>query len=148
ASIVRCINCHGHDGRGVAEGGIFPPNITWSELTKPYGAASASGRWRPAYTEALIKTTISLGRDSADRELGPSMPRYRLSIEEADALLAYLKRLGRTPEPGLTPKAVRLASVLPAGPPGASIRSALGAFIGGVNSGGGVYGRTLELQFI
>src|SRR3954470_8658806 len=35
ASILKCSNCHGSDGRGKAEGGITPANIRWEELTKP-----------------------------------------------------------------------------------------------------------------
>src|SRR5580658_7718193 len=47
ASIVPCAGCHGSDGRGRAEGGIIPPNITWETLTKPYGVSRAQGPKRP-----------------------------------------------------------------------------------------------------
>ena len=33
ATAVPCASCHGHDGRGRAERGIVPPNITWSALS-------------------------------------------------------------------------------------------------------------------
>src|SRR5262249_5174857 len=37
ASVLACVNCHGHDGVGKPEGGIVPPEITWEALTKSYG---------------------------------------------------------------------------------------------------------------
>src|SRR4051812_43175051 len=37
-SLVRCTNCHGEDGRGRPEGGLDPPDLTWSALSTPAGA--------------------------------------------------------------------------------------------------------------
>src|SRR5690349_5524175 len=34
AAAVACATCHGEDGLGRAEGGVVPPAITWSALTK------------------------------------------------------------------------------------------------------------------
>src|SRR5262249_6316010 len=119
ASVVVCVNCHGHDGRGRPEGGIFPTGITSQGPTKPDGGGH--GRRRPASTEALVKRSVALGLDSAGRPLHASMPRYRLGLEEADDLIAYLKKLGRLPEPGVSPTAVRVAALLP--PPGAMERA-------------------------
>src|SRR5712671_1740968 len=36
-SILPCANCHGHEGRGKAESGTVPSDLTWDALTKPYG---------------------------------------------------------------------------------------------------------------
>jgi len=46
---VACGNCHGADGKGRAESSVRPPEITWQELTKPYGHAHASGRKHAAF---------------------------------------------------------------------------------------------------
>ena len=35
ARVMPCANCHGADGRGRPEGGVRPPDITWSRLTRP-----------------------------------------------------------------------------------------------------------------
>src|SRR5271165_5380224 len=34
AAVLRCVNCHGPDGRGKPEGGVYPSNIRWTELSK------------------------------------------------------------------------------------------------------------------
>ena len=34
ASILTCVNCHGRDGRGRPEGGLDPPNVTWTTLAR------------------------------------------------------------------------------------------------------------------
>jgi ABC-type branched-subunit amino acid transport system substrate-binding protein len=152
ASVVMCVNCHGVDGRGVAEGGITPPDITWDELTKPYGATTSAGRRRPAYEEALFARAVSMGIDSSGRTLQPAMPRYRLSIDDSDDLISYIKRLGHSPEPGVIADTIRIASILP--PLGASetvsrsVGAALAAYVDEVNSGGGVYGRRLDLRLV
>ncbi len=49
ATVLRCVNCHGPDGRGKPEGGLYPSNIRWTELSKPY----------PIYDE-LRKRTAAL----------------------------------------------------------------------------------------
>src|SRR5215468_5525991 len=33
AAVLPCVNCHGHDGRGRAEGGVTPADISWQTLT-------------------------------------------------------------------------------------------------------------------
>src|SRR5262249_2226685 len=145
AALVRCVNCHGRDGRGISEGGVVPPDITWQELTKPYGATTATGRSRPAYTEGLLKRTLSLGRDSADQPLGPTLPRYRLGPQDGGNWVASLKGLGPLPARGLSPTPVRLACVLPpggtSGASGRAASAALRAYVDQVNADGGVYGR-------
>jgi ABC-type branched-subunit amino acid transport system substrate-binding protein len=93
-----------------------------------------------------------MGIDSSGRTLQAAMPRYRLSLDESDDLTSYVKRLGRSPEPGLTADTIRIASILP--PPGdsetlsRSIGAALVAYVDEVNSGGGLYGRRLELRLV
>jgi ABC-type branched-subunit amino acid transport system substrate-binding protein len=152
ATVVLCVNCHGIAGRGVAEGGITPPDITWSELTKPYGATTSDGRRRPAYSEALFARAVSMGIDSSGRILQAAMPRYRLRLDDSDNLMSYVKRLGRISEPGLTADTVRIASILPptgvSEPLSRSIGAALVAYVDEVNSSGGLYGRRLELCLV
>jgi ABC-type branched-subunit amino acid transport system substrate-binding protein len=149
ASVLRCSACHGRDGRGVPEGGIFPPNITWAELTKPYGVTAPVGRRRPAYTDILLKRSIGMGIDSAGQPLRSSMPRYRLSIQDADDLVAYVKRLGRSPTPGVTSSTIRVATILPpegSGSMNRAVAAALGAYFDRINATGRLYGRRIELR--
>jgi ABC-type branched-subunit amino acid transport system substrate-binding protein len=152
AAVIRCVNCHGITGRGVAEGGITPPDITWSELTKPYGATTSEGRRRSAYDEALFARAVSMGIESSGRTLQAAMPRYRLRLDESDDLISYIKRLGRIADPGLTADTIRIASILPptgdSEPMSRSIGAALMAYVDEVNSAGGLYGRRLELCLV
>src|SRR5512146_2566769 len=48
AGILPCVQCHGWEGRGRAEAGIPPTDITWAALTAP------DGRGHPHYTEGTL----------------------------------------------------------------------------------------------
>ncbi len=158
AVAVPCVGCHGFDGRGRPEGGVTPSNVTWDNLTRPYGLRHDSGREHPPYDERRLKRAITMGVDPAGNALHIAMPRYCLSHEDAADLVAYLKRLGQEKEPGVGDSTLRLGVVLPplssSSPsvedPGAggAIRAVLEAYARRVNDRGGVYGRRLELAFI
>jgi len=47
---VPCVSCHGPDGLGRPDAGVVPSDITWANLTKPYGLRHDNGRSHPAYT--------------------------------------------------------------------------------------------------
>ncbi len=150
ASVLPCVGCHGEDGRGRAEGGVSPSDLTWEALTKPYGVRHASGREHPPYDERSLVWAITTGADPGGNALGDAMPRYRLTADEASALVAFLRQLDRSPEPGVSDSAVRLGVVLP--PPelrsvGEAVGAALQALVAAYNRDGGVYGRRLELRF-
>jgi mono/diheme cytochrome c family protein len=150
ASILKCSNCHGSDGRGKAEGGVAPANIRGEELSKPANSGPA-GRRRNAYTSKLLVRAISLGIDASGNRLDPAMPRYRLTHEQAADLVAYLEVLGREADPGVTETALKIGVILPpasgAGSP-RGIREVIAAFAVQVNEQGGFYGRQLQFAFI
>ena len=149
AETLPCLGCHGPDGRGRPEGGVAPSDIRWSSLTRPYEVTSPSGRKHGAYDRRLAIRAITLGIDPAGNRLGVGMPRYQLSREDADALVAYLQRLGQEREPGVSEKTLRIGTLQPAqgraAAMGKSIEAALRARFAEVNAAGGIYGRTLEL---
>jgi ABC-type branched-subunit amino acid transport system substrate-binding protein len=150
ASILKCVNCHGSDGRGKAEGGVSPANIRWEELTKP-STSGPVGRRRSAYTRELLVRPIALGIDASGNRLDPAMPRYRLTHEQASDLVAYLEVLGREADPGVTENSLKIGVVLP---PAAvprlarAIREIIEAFALQVNEQGGFYGRQLKFGFV
>lgn len=152
ASALPCASCHGYDGRGNAEGGVEPSNITWEALTKPYTVAMAGGRQRPPYNESSIRSAIAMGFDPAGNALNPAMPRYAFSREDMADLIAYLKRLGTDLDPGLSETAIRIGTALPDRGPlaelGAEVRGVLKAFFDEVNASGGLYDRKLELHVL
>jgi ABC-type branched-subunit amino acid transport system substrate-binding protein len=150
ASILRCVNCHGSDGRGKAEGGVTPANIRWEELTKA-SASGPAGRRRSSYSGKLLVRAIALGIDASGNRLDPAMPRYRLTHEQAADLVAYLEVLGREADPGVTENSLKIGVILPPANGAGSargIREIIAAFALQVNEQGGLYGRQLQFAFV
>ncbi len=142
---LPCGSCHGRDGRGRPEGGVAPSNITWESLTKPYGSGGLLNRTHPPYDERSVKRAITLGFDSAGNALNPTMPRYRMSQADIADLIAYLKRLGDEPVPGVTADSVRIGALLSPGEAGAVTKAILDASVAEINRRGGLYSRKIEL---
>jgi len=152
ASAVPCASCHGRDGKGRPEGGVVPTDLTWANLSKPYGLVHPSGRKHPAYDVRTLKRAISLGIDPAGNKLHLVMPRYRLSLQDMEDLVAYLQQLGTGSEPGVSATELRIGVVLPPAGPlsgmGQAVRAALAARFEQLNQQGGLYGRRLEPRFL
>lgn len=152
AAAVPCSGCHGRDGRGRPEGGVTPTDLTWSNLTKPYGLTHPSGRKHPPYDERLLKRAIAMGLDPAGNALHVAMPRFRMSQQDMADLTAYMKKLGREGDPGVSETEVRIGVILPPagalGPMGGAIRAVLAARFGMANRDGGIYGRRIEPRFL
>jgi hypothetical protein len=148
AAILPCSNCHGRDGLGRPEGGIVPSNITWDAITKPYDVKGPNGRTHPAYTERLLKRAITMGIDSGGTALNPAMPRYQLSLADASDLVAYLKKLGRVADAGVTATSVRVGVIVRAGMEGEILRQALSRHAAEVNGLGGIFSRRIELVYL
>ena len=150
AEMVTCVGCHGDDGRGRPEGGVTPTPIVWSELTRPYGRELPSGRRHPAYDDRTAARALTDGVDAGGTALEAVMPRYSMSRVDMESLVAYLKRLGNEPVPGVGPGELRLGTVLPEKGPfaelGRAIRGVLEAWVAEANVSGGIHGRKLVLQ--
>lgn len=152
ASVVPCASCHGADGRGRPEGGVIPSDITMAMLTAPLDAGGTTGsRKRDPYTERSIKRAISMGLDASGNRLNATMPRYRMSSQDMDALMSYLKKVGQVADPGVTADAILIGALLPPKShlPGVydAVRHSLQAFVDARNRAGEIYGRKLELVF-
>jgi hypothetical protein len=149
ASVVPCINCHGAEGAGRPEGGIVPSIITWTELTKPYAAGQTGGRTHPPYSERLFTRAITMGTDAGGNTLDGAMPRFHLSLADAADLVAYVKRLGDSVDPGVTAETVRLGVLTPSrdSARGGRPMNDLLSYFARVNAGGGIFGRRVELSF-
>jgi ABC-type branched-subunit amino acid transport system substrate-binding protein len=148
-SAVPCGNCHGHDGLGRPEGGVRPSNITWRELTKPYGHLHENGRKHSAFTEATLASALVAGVDADGNRLDPVMPRYTLSARDLSALVAYMKRIESDLDPGLFEDRIRVGTLLPVGGRlaelGQAMHGAIKAHFDELNAAGGIYGRKIEL---
>jgi ABC-type branched-subunit amino acid transport system substrate-binding protein len=150
ATTMLCSGCHGFDGRGRPEGGVVPSNITSEALTKSYGVTHSSGRKHPPYTDRALELAITKGIDPAGNKLADTMPRYWMSPEDLADLVAYLKRLGKDHDPGLTESSIRIGTVVAGEGPlvemGQSVKAALEAYFEEINSHGGIYNRKIELR--
>jgi ABC-type branched-subunit amino acid transport system substrate-binding protein len=151
ASVVPCASCHGADGRGVPEGTVAPPDIRWSTLSKPFFSTDGDRR-RPRYDAALLARAAREAVDAAGTPLFAVMPRYRFDARDLDDLVAYLRRLGNEPQPGLDDGAVVVGTVVPLSGPRAPVGEAVHSVIRGafndINEGGGLFGRRLIVERI
>lgn len=149
---MPCSGCHGRDGRGRPEGGVTPTDITWDYLSKPYGNVHYTGRRIPSYDEKGLERAIADAVDPSGFSFHVAMPRYRMSRQDMDDLLAYMKVLGRPDAPGVTGAAVRIAVVLPPAGSletmGKAIRTVLATRFDHLNGQGGIYGRRIEPVFV
>lgn len=135
AGIFACGTCHGPEGRGVAEGSVEPSDIRGATLGKILLAA----RKRPKYDDAKLARAIRDGVDSAGNPLSPVMPRFRMGDDDLQDLIAYLKRLGDEPQPGLTADSITVTTSVPA------TRPILEAAFKDLNADGGIFGRTVKV---
>ena len=150
-SAMPCANCHGLDGQGKPEGGVNPSDLRWESLTKPYGVANANGRKHPPYTERGIELALTRGTDPAGKKLLEVMPRYQMSPEDLSDLIAYMKRLGKDRDPGISEDKIVIGTVVPLQGGlmelGQAVKAATSAYFQELNSQGGIYNRKFEVKF-
>ena len=141
-----CVNCHKRSGLGASEGTKTAPPITREFLFQArertrkelYASSAGASGVRPAYTEATLRKAILGGVDANGRNLDPLMPRYVLSPQETDALVAYLKSLSHSTAPGVGETEIHFATVIAGNVPPNSVsamQGVIGAFIDDKNSG-------------
>jgi ABC-type branched-subunit amino acid transport system substrate-binding protein len=151
ASTVNCAGCHGRRGEGKTEGGVTAGNLTWNNLIKPYGHTHPNGRKHGPFTESSFAMAVVRGVDPAGNNLVVAMPRYRLSIEDMNDLIAYIKRLEFDRDPGLTAESIEVGVPLPTNPAlaetGQAIRQVITAYFDELNAQGGIYNRKIKLHF-
>lgn len=152
ATTLACAGCHGARGEGKTEGGVTAGNVTWSELTKPYGHAHETGRKHSAFSETSFVRTVTGGVDPAGNKLSVAMPTYRMPLQDMSDLLAYLKRIETDLDPGVSETSIVIGTLLPDKTALTGLAQAmedvLQAYFAEVNSRGGIYNRKIELRFM
>lgn len=90
-----CITCHGPNGQGGTIGmmGRFSkaPPITYEVLTDTHTDDGGGGAW----TDSDIARAIRRGTLPGGDQLESVMPRWDMSDSDMDALIEYLKTLGK-----------------------------------------------------
>ena len=152
ATTLTCAGCHGARGEGKTEGGVTAGNVTWSELTKPYGHAHETGRKHSAFSETSFIRTVTAGVDPAGNKLSVAMPTYQMPLQDMSDLLAYLKRIETDFDPGVSETSIVIGTLLPDRNAltglAESMENVLQAYFAEVNSRGGIYNRKIELRFM
>jgi len=152
ASAVPCASCHGRDGLGRPEGGVIPPDIRWSQLTKVYGHVHENGREHPAFDVASLDRLIRSGVDPGGNRVDAAMPLYSMTGEDMADLIAYIRNLEHERDPGVTEDRVQVATLLPlTGPQGATgsaMALVLQGYFDDLNANGGVFQRRIELLVV
>lgn len=90
---LACATCHGADGRGgpvrMMMYSVDVPDIRYQTLT----SGDHEGMEHEAYTDEDIKRAITQGVEPDGHSLDPFMPRWSMSEEDLNDLLAFLKTL-------------------------------------------------------
>jgi len=150
ATALPCAGCHGRDGKGRAEGGVRPSDISWFNLSKEYGGINSIGRRYEAYNEFSFLTAVTEGIDSAGNKLDSSMPRYNIARQDAQDLIAYLKVIQDDFDPGVSGDEIVFGSLQPTSQIQARAANAMVAVMQArldeINHQGGIYGRQLKLK--
>ena len=95
-----CVNCHGPEGKGglpVMMGTHTPGDIRYSALVsgKHHGQEEGGeqGVEQP-YTDEGIRKAIRDGIEPSGEQLDRTMPRWKISDDDMNDLLEYIKKLG------------------------------------------------------
>jgi cytochrome c oxidase subunit II len=89
---LACATCHGPDGQGGTVNFMMQtftvPNITWPVLSGP----DPDMEHQP-YTEETLKQAITEGIDPGGSPLDYPMPRWQISAQDLNDLVAFIKTL-------------------------------------------------------
>ncbi|OGN88667.1 MAG: hypothetical protein A2158_07690 [Chloroflexi bacterium RBG_13_46_14] len=98
---ITCANCHGADGKGgrvnMMMWSFDAPDITWDHLTseehQEEGNSEEEHEEHPPYTEETVKQAITEGINPAGEPLDEEMPRWKMSQQDLDDLIEFLRTL-------------------------------------------------------
>jgi len=152
ASTLSCAGCHGARGEGKTEGGVTAGNLTWSNLTKPYGHSHDNGRKHGAFSETSFIRALTGGVDPAGNKLAVAMPVYRMPQQDMSDLIAYLKRVETDLDPGVSNDEIVVGTLLPEKTAltglAQSMEGMLQAYFAEINNRGGIYNRKIRLRVL
>jgi hypothetical protein len=127
-----CGACHRTSAMGSVEGTEVVPalrgELLFEPLRLPTSKPPQAPILRPAYDVESLKRAIRSGINAAGETMSMAMPRYPLSDEEVDMLIAYLRSLPMTPAPGVTDREIHLATVIGESVPPATRKAMLDVF--------------------
>jgi cytochrome c oxidase subunit 2 len=100
---LACVDCHGSDGKGgtveMMMMSFKAPDIRYKVLAskehihQEAGEAQTYEMDHPPYTDETLKRAIAAGLDPAGNPLSQYMPRWKMSDDDLNDLLAFLKTI-------------------------------------------------------
>jgi cytochrome c oxidase subunit 2 len=87
SGMLSCASCHHADGKG------GPGNMMSRIYNSPDIRYSILTAGNPPYTDDLIKRAITKGVNPKGKTLDPPMPVWKMSDDDLNDLMAYLKTL-------------------------------------------------------
>jgi hypothetical protein len=117
---VACSNCHRRSGMGTNEGQIVIPPVTRDFLYQAktlghinqFQFKTKGAGTRPAYTDETLKKVIRTGIDPSGKTLDRMMPRFNLTENQSESLIAYIKTLTSNTSPGVSKSEIHFATVI------------------------------------
>ncbi|MES9888038.1 MAG: cytochrome c, partial [Candidatus Sedimenticola sp. 6PFRAG1] len=113
---ASCGSCHRKSGMGSSEGQQVVPSIAgrilFNPLQIPTSKPPEAPILRPAYTDQSLRRAITSGLGADGYPLDPNMPRYNLSEQDLDAVVAYLKLLSSEYSPGVDEDVIHFATIV------------------------------------
>jgi len=98
---IACVSCHGPEGKGgrvtMMMWRFDTPDITWDNLTQEEHHEEKPGEEEHEehlpYTEETLKRAITRGIEPDGEPLDELMPRWRMSEQDLDDLVEFIKTL-------------------------------------------------------
>src|SRR6202140_2233698 len=120
-STAACVNCHRRSGLGSSEGRLTIPPIVGPYLFAPRGKSletlgipfvDTARLDHYPYSDATLARAIREGIGASGRTLNYLMPRYQIDDAGMGELIAYLKGMKLSPEPGVTTSVLHFATII------------------------------------
>ncbi len=114
---LGCVNCHRESGFGSSESGQTFPPVSWRFLGKNQPENDLSPFYhiqnkRKAYTADSFYRLMTTGVNSNGEFVNELMPKYALTREQSDDLIAYLKTISPANDPGVDGDEIRIATIV------------------------------------
>ncbi len=114
---LGCVNCHRESGFGSSESGKTFPPVSWRFLGKNQPEDDSSRFYhiqnkRKAYTADSFYRLMTTGVNSNGEIAHGLMPKYALSREQSDDLIAYLKTISMEDDAGVNVDEIRIATIV------------------------------------
>jgi hypothetical protein len=116
-SALGCVNCHRESGLGSSESGRTYPPVSWRFLGRNQPEDDSSRFYhiqnkRKAYDADSFYRLLTTGINSNAEVADGLMPKYALTRQQSDELIAYLKTINSSDDAGVDGDVIRIATIV------------------------------------